>query len=261
MRGILGAVERTAPDYSIVIPAYNEAVLLPATLEALGRAMAVLPLAGEVVVCDNASTDATPALAQAAGATLVTEGMRQISRARNTGARAARGRFLVFVDADTLVPAPLLRAALEALVGGRACGGGAAVSMEPAPPGVAGFLLRSWNALSRRTRLAAGSFLFARRDAFLEVGGFSEKVYASEEIWLSRDLARWGSTRGLRFLILDPPVVTSARKAEWYSGLTLLGVALAFLLCPFIVRSRALCWLWYRRPGPTQRAASGPVRQ
>jgi glycosyltransferase involved in cell wall biosynthesis len=68
-----------APDYSIVLPAYNEAALLPATLVQLREAMAEAPLAGEVVVCDNNSTDATAELARAAGARVAFEPVNQIS--------------------------------------------------------------------------------------------------------------------------------------------------------------------------------------
>jgi glycosyltransferase involved in cell wall biosynthesis len=237
-----------APDYSIVLPAYNEATLLPATLAELGRAMAGVPLRGEIVVCDNNSTDATAETARAAGARVVFEPVNQISRARNTGARAAHGRLIVFVDADTLVPAPLLAEALEALAGGRVCGGGAAVAMEGISGGLAGRLVGLWNGLSRGRRLAAGSFLFCLREAFFAVGGFSERVYASEEIWLSRALKRWGRPRGLDFVILDGTVTTSGRKARWYPAPVLLAVTLGFVLCPWLVRSRAYCWLWYKRP-------------
>lgn len=242
-------MELATPDYSIVIPAHNEAELLPATLDGLVVAMRAVPLAGEIVVCDNASTDRTAELARAGGARVVAEPVRQIARARNSGARAARGRFLVFVDADTLVPPGLLRQAVAALAEGRACGGGAAVAMEGVEDGVAGRMVRLWNAVSAARRLAAGSFLFARRDAFLAAGGFSAKVYASEEIWLSRELKRWGRSRGLPFVILrDQAVLTSGRKARWYPTPLLLAVALGFLLCPPLVRSRRYCWLWYRRP-------------
>jgi glycosyltransferase involved in cell wall biosynthesis len=256
-------MDQPGPDYSIVIPAYNEEALLPGTLAALAEAMGAVAPSGEVVVCDNNSTDRTAEIARAAGATVVSEPKNQISRARNAGARAARGRHLVFVDADTVVPPALLARALGALGSGRVVGGGAAVAMDVPPTGVAAVLLSSWNALSRRTRLAAGSFLFARGDAFLATGGFSLKVYASEEIWMSRALKRWGAARGLEFLILDdPPVVTSARKAEWYSGGALLASALLLLLFPVIVRWRALCWLWYRRPATTDVGRSAPsVRQ
>ena len=78
-------------DYSIVLPAYNEEALLGATLERVRTAMAAAPLAGEVVVCDNASTDRTPEVARTAGAVLISEPARHISRARNEGARSARG--------------------------------------------------------------------------------------------------------------------------------------------------------------------------
>jgi glycosyltransferase involved in cell wall biosynthesis len=246
-----------APDYSIVLPAYNEEALLPATLGALREAMAAVPLRGEVVVCDNNSTDRTASAARAAGARVVFEPVNQISRARNAGARAARGRFLVFVDADTLVPAPLLRDALLALASGHACGGGAAVEMEGVTTAAARRMVWLWNAVSRGRRLAAGSFVFARRDAFDAVGGFSERVYASEEIWLSRAVKRWGRKRGMPFLILrDHPVVTSGRKARWYPTPVILAVAVGILVCPLLLRSRRFCWLWYHRPAARPAAAA-----
>jgi glycosyltransferase involved in cell wall biosynthesis len=236
-------------DYSIVLPAYNEEALLCPTLARLREAMAAVPLHGEIVVCDNASADRTAEVARAAGAIVVAEPVRQISRARNAGARTARGRFLVFVDADTLVPPRLLARALEALGSGRVAGGGATVEMEGITGGVARGVLALWNGVSRARRLAAGSFVFVRRDAFLAVGGFSEKVYASEEIWLSRAVKRWGRERGLDFVVLEGhPVVTSGRKARWYPAPVLLALAIAFVLFPFLVRSRRFCWLWYRRP-------------
>jgi glycosyltransferase involved in cell wall biosynthesis len=242
-------VNEAAPDYSIVVPAYNEEALLPATLSALAEAMRESALTGEVVVCDNNSTDATAALARAAGATVVNEPVNHISRARNAGALAARGRYLVFVDADTLVPPALLARALAALASGEVCGGGATIHMHPMPTGVGARLLALWNAFSRRVRLAAGSFIFVRRDAFDAVGGFSLKVYASEELWLSRAVKRWGARRSLPFVILDsPPVTTSPRKTEWYSQSALLATAILLFVFPFAVRSRTLCWLWYRRP-------------
>ena len=239
-----------APDYSIVVPAYNEERFLGPTLASLRTAMLGVPARGEIVVCDNNSTDGTAELARAAGARLAYEPVNQISRARNTGARAARGRHLVFVDADTQVPGSLLAGALASLQSGKACGGGATVRFDGAEPtGPIAAAVRLWNRLARWHRLAAGSFVFVSREAFEAVGGFSEEVYASEEIWLSRSVARWGRKRGLDFVILDgPPVVTSNRKAEWFSPGAVLLTILLVVLFPFAVRSRRLCWLWYRRP-------------
>jgi glycosyltransferase involved in cell wall biosynthesis len=253
------SMTRATPDYSIVVPAFNEEELLPRTLERLREAMATVPLAGEIVVCDNNSTDRTAAVAREHGASVVFEGVNQISRARNAGARGARGRYLVFVDADTEVPAPLLRTALERLSSGAVCGGGATVIMEGVAGGVSAHMVSLWNALSRARRLAAGSFLYVLREAFEAVDGFSEGVYASEEIWLSRAVQRWGRRRGLRFEIIPhPPVLTSGRKVRWYPAPVLLGVALLIMLMPFLLRSRRFCWLWYQRPFPKGKAAGGP---
>jgi glycosyltransferase involved in cell wall biosynthesis len=238
-------------DYSIVVPAYDEERLLPETLARLRQAMGATPLVGEIVVCDNNSTDRTAAIAAEAGARVVFEPENQIARARNAGARVARGRYLVFVDADTVVPPRLLERALQALASGRTCGGGAEVAMEGVS-GLAARLVGLWNALSRWRRLAAGSFVFVLREAFEAVGGFSESVYASEEIWLSRAVKRWGRRRGLTFEILQgDPVVTSGRKARWYPAPVLIGVALFITLMPLALRSRRFCWLWYRRPRAT----------
>ncbi len=239
------------PDYSIVVPAYNEESLLPTTLDRLRAAMEAVPARGELVVCDNNSTDGTAQIARAAGARVVSEPLNQISRARNTGARAAQGRFLIFVDADTHVAPELLREALERLASGTACGGGSTIAMDGTPSTLEARVIARWNRLSRRMRLAAGSFVFVLREAFEAVGGFSEKVYASEEIWLSRAVKRWGRPRGLDFVILDGhPVVTSGRKGEWYPPPVLFLTMLAILCFPFLLRSRTFCWLWYRRPEP-----------
>lgn len=237
------------PDYSLVVPAFNEETLLSSTLASAREAMSDVPWAGEIVVCDNNSTDRTAEIARAAGARVVFEPVNQISRARNTGARAARGDWLVWLDADTTLTPGLLGRALDRLASERCVGGGSTIHVSSVR-GVAGALiLRLWTWASVRWGLAAGSFVFSRRDAFEAVGGFSEKIYASEEVWFSRAIRRWGRRRGLSFdMIVDEPLVTSARKTEWYSPLTLATMLVLFTVFPFLTRSRRFCFLWYRRP-------------
>lgn len=210
--------------------------------------MRALPLPGEVIVVDNNSTDETGDLARALGACVVFEPINQISRARNAGAAAARGEFFIFVDADTEVSANVLGQALKQLREGEVCGGGATVAMSH-PHRFPARVLALWNHFSRLTRIAAGCFLFCRRDAFTACGGFSEKVYASEEIWLSLALARWGRRRHRRFLVLRETVSTSARKMEWLSAGAIARQVLIFLVFPLAVRSKRFCGAWYVRPG------------
>ena len=85
---------------SVVVPAFNEEKVLPRSLAAIRTALAAFDDA-ELIVCDNNSTDRTAAIAREAGAQVVFEHVNQISRARNAGARAARGDWLLFVDADS----------------------------------------------------------------------------------------------------------------------------------------------------------------
>lgn len=224
---------------SFVVPAYNEERLLPATLAAIHRAAGGLGLAYEIVVADDASTDATARIAESGGARVVGVDHRQIARTRNAGARAARGDRLVFVDADTRVSPEALAAAVAALDAG-AVGGGATVRFDAAPPW-ADRLIEATIALMRAMGWAAGCFVFARRDAFEAAGGFDERHFAGEEIMLSVALKRRG-----RFVILREAVTTSGRKFADRSFAETMGLIFRLGVRGMSgVRSREATMFWY----------------
>ena len=77
---------------------------------------------GELIVCDNNSTDRTAEIARAAGATVVFEPVNQISRARNRGAAAATGDWLLFVDADSIPSSSLIEEILREIASGTCLG-------------------------------------------------------------------------------------------------------------------------------------------
>ncbi|CAA6693375.1 MULTISPECIES: glycosyltransferase [unclassified Lentimonas] len=240
----------TQPDYSIIIPAYNEAIELPATLAAIRTAMAAHALSGECIVVDNNSSDRTAEVAMEHGADqVVFEPVNQIARARNTGVRAGRGSYLVFVDADTRISPKLLAEALRRLKNTACVGGGTIIEFDSKIGLIGRTSIAVWKRISQLTRTAAGSFLFCRRDAFDAIGGFDQKLYASEEVRLSRLLRKWGKARDLSFdIIVGAPAHTSARKLQWYSGPRMLGWIFFMMLVPIAVRSRKLCGFWYERP-------------
>ncbi len=179
------------PRYSVIIPAYNEEKWLPQTLQNLKSIMEVLDLPGEIIVVDNNSTDLTSKVARAYGARVVFEDKNQISRARNAGAHIAKSNYFIFLDADICIPKGLLKTALQKLDAG-ACGGGTVITFDRPTGLFSRAILGIWTAISLRFRLAAGSFIYCRRDAFEDIGGFSERLYAAEEIRLSSDLKKWG---------------------------------------------------------------------
>lgn len=235
-------------EYSVIIPAFNEEELLPATLVALYEAMKEINRPGQIIVVDNNSTDATAEIAKAHGALVVFEPINQISRARNAGVAAATGSFLVFVDADSLVSAGLLGLALSQLDSGRCCGGGSTVQFDETNE-KAEKILRFWTWVSIKYSLAAGSFMFCLREGFEAIGGFSESVYAGEEIWFCRSLKRWGTDRDMVFKILtQSPVVTSFRKFHWYPAWRMKLQILVLVLFPWATRFPTFCGYWYHRP-------------
>lgn len=232
--------------YSIIIPAFNEQEWLAKSIPAARAAMENVQMPGEIVVVDNNSSDATSKVAEQFRVKVVFEPINQISRARNVGAKAASGKYFVFLDADTLLSPELLKRTLETLDSGRCCGGGALVSMEPSSNGsLAQKFFMLVVVLVQMQRVATGCFVFCRADAYGDIGGFSEKVFATEEYWFSLSLKKWGRKNGMSFeLLKDMRIVTSNRKfshpASFFS-------MLLTVLVPFSIFFRSTCRFWYKR--------------
>ena len=234
---------------SIVVPAYNEERLLSGSIGSIRAAMEAFDRRGwasELIVCDNNSTDRTAEIARAAGARVVFEPVNQISRARNRGAAEARGDWIVFVDADSQPSPELFSDAADAIAAGHCLAGGSTVAYANPPPSEA-LAIGMWNVLSRITRWAAGSFIFCEAAAFRAVGGFSEALYASEEVELFRRLKRIARRNRRTIVILHHhPLLTSDRKLRLYSW----GQLSWFALKTIVSRGRTLrnredCFAWY----------------
>ncbi|MEA3192359.1 MAG: hypothetical protein QOD26_692 [Betaproteobacteria bacterium] len=224
---------------SVIVPAFNEEKLLGATLACIREATTGLD--AELIVCDNNSTDRTPEIAKAAGARVVFEPVNQISRARNAGAAAASGDWLVFVDADSLPSHALFGELADTIAAGRCIGGGATVRFDEADRS-ARAAVAVWNAISRSMRWAAGSFVFCQAAAFRKIGGFSTELYASEEIDFSRRLKRLGDLA----ILHRHPLRTSGRKVRLYSKREHFALLLRIVLSGGrALRSRDECFAWY----------------
>jgi glycosyltransferase involved in cell wall biosynthesis len=247
----LAAFEKTMKNFSFIIPAYNEEALLPATLENLNNIIKdVFPeYSGEIIVVDNNSNDRTAYFAEKYGARVLYEPENCIARARNRGAQAADGEYLVFVDADTLPEAETVKKALDLMDSGEICGGGARVRFDlERLPFFAELIVLWWETVTFFIPLAAGSFLFCHRKAWEETGGFYEKLYASEEVNFSYKLKKWGRKNNMRFKLLKDRVLTSARKVEYFSSVRMFFFIMLNCCFPFLVRSRKCCYMWYKRP-------------
>jgi rSAM/selenodomain-associated transferase 2 len=216
---------------SVVIPALDEAERIAGAV-ASARAPDV-----EVIVVDGGSSDATRALAGAAGAHVIRCG-RGRARQLDAGARAACGDALLFLHADTRLPQGYADAALRALSDARVAGGAFRLRFEERTRG-----LRWIERIARlRVRLFGLPYgdqaLFLRRETLEAIGGVPQ-VPILEDLDLVRALKRRG-----RLALLREEAVTSARRhlagGPWRIALRHLAIALGGSLG--VDRARLAAW-------------------
>lgn len=189
---------------SIIIPTHNEATQLPRTL----KAVAANSKQFELIVVDAGSDDVTAQLAAAGGAIVIQNLQRNRGSQMNLGASSARGDSLLFLHADTLLPATALARIETAMENPAIVGGGFARRYDSGSP----FLRLTCLLAEARSRLS-GWFLgdqamFVRREAFQSLNGFREFALF-EDLDFSRRMRGAGQVVTLR-----PPVVSSARRFE-----------------------------------------------
>ena len=205
----------------MVIPAFNEAEGLSFNLHRIKDALRQSfppQLNWEIIVCDNNSTDKTTQFAEAAGVQVTFEPINQISRARNTGAVAANGEWLLFLDADSYPTPSLIVDIVQLTQTEQYIGCGTTINIE------GGTLfnklrMERLNPIFRLLNIAGGVCLLCEREAFEQIGGFSLDLYAYEEFDFIRRLKRYGKSQGKRFTVLHQhPVITSGRKGSLQLG-------------------------------------------
>jgi glycosyltransferase involved in cell wall biosynthesis len=199
-------------ELTIVIPAKNEAVMLPRLLGSLCAQDYAGMVTTRVLVADAGSTDGTVEAAMEFADRLRVEviagGLPSVGR--NEGARRARSRYVLFLDADVeLGEKTLIRRALDAMrerdlwcattnIGCRLGG-----FFDDA-------LYLANNVMQRIGSLlkpfATGMFMLFEREAFWRLGGFNEEALFAEDYLLSKGVAR------RKFAIVPGKVITTNRR-------------------------------------------------
>lgn len=194
----------TNVNLSIVVPALNEASGIEASL----RALAPMRHRGvEVIVADGGSSDATAALAGPL-ADLVIKAPRGRALQMHAGARAASGRVLLFLHADTMLPEDADQLVIDGLASGARVWGRFDVRIAGRLP-MLRVIAAMINLRSRLSGIATGDqAMFVLRDTYGAVGGFPAQPLM-EDIELSRRLKQQS-----RPLCLRQQVITSGRRWE-----------------------------------------------
>ena len=192
------------PSLSIVIPVLDEATTIVEALRALAPPRA---RGAEVIVVDGGSADDTVRLATSLADRALASACGRATQ-MNAGAKIARGDVLLFLHADTRLPADADRLIVEGLAQSRRAWGRFDVAIQgrhPLLPVIAAFM----NARSRLTGIATGDqAIFMTRAAFTKAGGFPE-IALMEDIEFVRCLQRISPPLALR-----ARVTTSGRRWE-----------------------------------------------
>lgn len=238
---------------SVVVPAFNEERYLGETLASLNRAKALLlcerNIESEIIVADNNSADSTADVARELGATVIKESRQNVAKVRNTGAKLCQGDVIVFVDADTVVPANLLVRIVDAMSDETYLGGAVDTDYQPAKLTVRAYL-RFWRIIGKLTGMAQGATQFYRKDVFFTLRGYDETLFIGEDVDLYWRLKKFAKRlKGRVIFIQDIRVVPSTRRFDrWRLWRTLIWTNPLFIL--MFRRNRKWWQGWYSAAAP-----------
>ena len=171
-------------EVSVIIPARNEEHYVAAALASV--AAQTWPLERlDVVVVDNGSMDATSAVVQRAMAAtpglsirLLHEPVIGVSRAKNRGARAAKGHWLIFMDADSLMAPDLV----ERVVGrGRTGCLAGSIRIVAASRDVLDRAFFGLVEFGKGLFNLPAQMFYCQREPFIRLGGFDESLRLAED--------------------------------------------------------------------------------
>ena len=182
--------------FTVVVPAHNEEKYVVRCINSIKRAADHFGRPVEIIVVCNRCTDKTMELAQANGARTLINEQRCIAAVRNTGIKAARGRYILTIDCDNRMTKGTIKEAYRLLKSGKYIGGGAPIRFEryTLPLYLNDYMCRGAFAL---TGLYCGMF-WASKQSFEAVGGFADKR-AMEDVQTAKNLKAYGKKLGKKY--------------------------------------------------------------
>lgn len=221
---------------SIVIPAFNEEPRLAALLTSLAHE----PGDHEVILVDGGSTDKTLSVARHAGArVLKTEKNRGLQLAR--GAEIAKGESILFLHADSKFPFGGLGQMQRRLDENLELAGGNFRLLFDGESSFSRRLTKFYAWLRRHGIYYGDSAIFVRKSAYVAIGGI-RPIALMEDYEFVRRLERHGPT----IRIEDPPLITSSRKFEGRSSVSIVwGWLIIHVLFYLGVPPKRLAQIYY----------------
>ncbi len=207
--------------FSIIIPARNEQDYIKRCLDSIKAASAPYKNQVEVIVVLNRCTDRTEEIALAYNCVIVKDESKNLSKIRNTGARAARGEILVTIDADSWMSDNMLTEIENQLSTGKYIGGGVGGRPERISLGIIISLLFLVIPMIVKYGLVSVGLFWCFKKDFEAINGFDETLLLAEDADFAMRLKRWGKKCGKAFkTITKAQMFTSSRRfdklGDWY---------------------------------------------
>ncbi len=196
---------------SIIIPTLNEEKYLERLLKSIEKQDFE---DYEIIVSDSKSNDNTTEIAENYGAKVITGERKGPGHARNLGAKKAKGEYLLFIDADVILPDKKTFSKIIKILCNKKFVGGTAKTKGYGEFKIYNFLMTfSYKFFEILTRIGipsmSGFFIFTRKKLFKELNGFDEELPISEDFDFSKKLKEFGKLK-----VLDSKVLVSSRRLK-----------------------------------------------
>lgn len=212
--------------FSVIIPAHNEEKYIGKCLRSIKAASErVRSCKVQTIVVANRCTDRTAAIARKHGAEVLANDDKCIAAIRNTGVKAAKGKIIVTIDADSIMSKSSLREIKQMLESGRFIGGGTLSEFSRMSLGIMVSTMYVALQLAKETIKSrvipvGGMFWFYKSD-FEKIGGFDESLVSLEDMDFAKRLKKLGESKGKKYGVLKKSfIITSSRKfdefGDWY---------------------------------------------
>ena len=205
------------PLVSVIIPSYDEGKYLENTLHAIENQNYTGNY--EIIISDGGSKDNTLKIAKRHKTKIILNNRRGIAVGRNTGAKVAKGKILLFIDADTIAMPNLLTEFTKEFRNRKVVG--VTCSVIPAKMNVQSLATYlSYNNISKLSMkgispVVAGICVAYRAKDFFKIGGFDENLHTFEDLDISRRISKLGKI----VFNLNTLSVTSTRRMDKFGSL------------------------------------------
>ncbi len=200
-------------EISVVIPTLNEEKYIEKCLKSIVR-QTVPRDEYEIIISDGKSKDKTIEIAKKYADKIISKKNKSIAEARNLGAKKAKGKYIIFIDADTTIPRDLFNTVIETFDGDKEIAAAFVLYRYTSKSmlinvlnTIFNFLEALANIILPKMLVVSGACIIVRKTKFKKIKGFNEELKTGEDNDLILRLRKTG-----KIVLIKKKVYTSDRR-------------------------------------------------